>query len=477
MAYPLTIVASSSVVQGTYPLTVSFSVSSLSAGPDTVLNATYSWDFGDGETSNLPAPVHTYNSPGSFIPVVTITGNQSDGNLPVSGFQALAPIDVLNWGTTYNSLDASRCETRIVFATSPTQGVGFTEDNGNIPIVEAEVGVIVVEDDLGYSHTIFHDVTDGYDYDIDTWDGPNGSGLAEEYTDKATSPGNGTAISPVIRFKQDTAPLQHQLQDLICGRLYTEPLSVEKRGATGYDSNGYPTGLLLNFNIYTDNEQITSSVSANNIGLPKQEWLFGRSLKANRTFQAEVVGNMAGFQVTGKTLECDIRDVPADPAARAMSENTYQQNLLTNLKCWISRNNTSACRDVISRQTLSCTHGFKAVAGPNNCTGFAFNNGVDFVNLYTTSGACYVVGWYDGTGSIAGPGGIVHISDIGISGGWKLGLWYQAISGTIGLFGGGWADMRVYTDLKDSPTLLYLLNDVITNSGNNTMPRNYRTQF
>jgi PKD repeat protein len=46
----------------TPPVTISFT--STSTGPPTL---SYAWDFGDGGTSTLPNPTHTYTAGGTFI--------------------------------------------------------------------------------------------------------------------------------------------------------------------------------------------------------------------------------------------------------------------------------------------------------------------------------------------------------------------------------------------------------------------------
>ncbi len=42
---------------------------------------TYFWNFGDGGTSNLPNPVHTYANPGSYSPCVTLSGSTANNVL------------------------------------------------------------------------------------------------------------------------------------------------------------------------------------------------------------------------------------------------------------------------------------------------------------------------------------------------------------------------------------------------------------
>ena len=70
LSKPTTNFTSSTTSSCQYPLTVTFANSSSNA-------LTYLWDFGDGTTSTLENPTHTYTSPGSFT--VKLTSTNSNG--------------------------------------------------------------------------------------------------------------------------------------------------------------------------------------------------------------------------------------------------------------------------------------------------------------------------------------------------------------------------------------------------------------
>ncbi len=73
--------SSASPTQGTAPLTVSFTASA-SGG---TAPYTYSWSFGDGSTSTLQDPSHTYSSAGSYSAVLSVSDSsgQSAQALPI----------------------------------------------------------------------------------------------------------------------------------------------------------------------------------------------------------------------------------------------------------------------------------------------------------------------------------------------------------------------------------------------------------
>ncbi len=65
--------AGADVTSGDIPLAVAFN-SAGSADPDGSI-ATYLWDFGDGATSNVANPSHTYNTAGKYVVTLTVTDN------------------------------------------------------------------------------------------------------------------------------------------------------------------------------------------------------------------------------------------------------------------------------------------------------------------------------------------------------------------------------------------------------------------
>ncbi|MDQ7053075.1 MAG: fibronectin type III domain-containing protein [candidate division KSB1 bacterium] len=67
---PPTAVAQANPTAGVAPLMVQFNADN-SSDPDGTLR--YSWDFGDGNTSDKKNPTHTYTNPGTYTAVLTVT--------------------------------------------------------------------------------------------------------------------------------------------------------------------------------------------------------------------------------------------------------------------------------------------------------------------------------------------------------------------------------------------------------------------
>jgi PKD repeat protein len=59
----------------------------------------WAWDFGDGGTSTLQNPTHTYASPGTYTITLTVTGTSPDGT-----DNATHPVDVSSGGTNWSPI-------------------------------------------------------------------------------------------------------------------------------------------------------------------------------------------------------------------------------------------------------------------------------------------------------------------------------------------------------------------------------------
>jgi PKD repeat protein len=104
---PPIVTASANPTSGAAPLSVSFTSSA--TDPDGSI-VSYQWDFGDGQSSNLQSPMHTYQTAGSYAAKVTVTDNlgataSKTMNINVTGptlsnivlYASEAPVRTGNW--------------------------------------------------------------------------------------------------------------------------------------------------------------------------------------------------------------------------------------------------------------------------------------------------------------------------------------------------------------------------------------------
>jgi PKD repeat protein len=102
---PPTANASASPTSGNAPLLVTFTGSG--ADPDGTI-ASYTWTFGDGGTSSLQNPTHSYVSGGSFTATVTVTDNNGATGSSSVGITVVAPTNqspIANAGPDQVNLD------------------------------------------------------------------------------------------------------------------------------------------------------------------------------------------------------------------------------------------------------------------------------------------------------------------------------------------------------------------------------------
>ena len=83
---------SANPTRGSAPLTVSFT--DQSTGSIT----SWEWDFGDGSTSTMQNPTHTYTDPGTYTVSLTVTGPEgSDTNTKADYIKAWSPAKAMPW--------------------------------------------------------------------------------------------------------------------------------------------------------------------------------------------------------------------------------------------------------------------------------------------------------------------------------------------------------------------------------------------
>ncbi len=126
---PPTAVAEATPTSGTAPLTVNFTGSN-SSDPDGTIQS-YSWDFGDGNSSTQADPTHTYSTAGTYTAVLTVTddaGATGTDQVTItvsSGNTNTPPVATI---TSPNDGDSYPVGTTITFT-----GEGTDAEDGTLP--------------------------------------------------------------------------------------------------------------------------------------------------------------------------------------------------------------------------------------------------------------------------------------------------------------------------------------------------------
>jgi PKD repeat protein len=82
-------VATASIQGGDIPLSVTFDSTGSTDLDGTIVS--YLWDFGDGGTSNVQNPQHTYTNPGKYVITLTVTDNAGATTTETASLEATTP--------------------------------------------------------------------------------------------------------------------------------------------------------------------------------------------------------------------------------------------------------------------------------------------------------------------------------------------------------------------------------------------------
>lgn len=97
---------------------------------------TYSWDFGDGGTSSLASPTHTYHLSGSYAMKLTVTDAQ--GRTAVCNYNAVTATDLSTCAANFSFGEITFVDKRLGLSKVSIQftdanGTTFTSDNASQP--------------------------------------------------------------------------------------------------------------------------------------------------------------------------------------------------------------------------------------------------------------------------------------------------------------------------------------------------------
>ena len=106
---PPTAAVSANPTSGTAPLAVGFNGSG-SSDPDGTI-ASYAWNFGDGATGTGATVSHTYNAPGTFTTILTVTDNGSATSTAPTVIVVSSPSTQINAPTNLSGSSSSRVVT------------------------------------------------------------------------------------------------------------------------------------------------------------------------------------------------------------------------------------------------------------------------------------------------------------------------------------------------------------------------------
>lgn len=492
--------ASANPESGKGPLEVQFTGNSESAITG------YAWDFGDGHTSNEQSPDHTYDEPGTYEVVYTISdaiGNTSSTTLTVY---------VYNWdyGLGYVVTKTDRCF-RWALPQEPAQGVGWAFYEGaDWPQALGKVGTCEA---INTSDERVPLVMDANTFEI------HELGKKNQWID-GESAYTGSEIESEILFPEVTPPvgaaakLKHNQS-----HLNLKPWLKEYRGATGYSEEGFK-------GVFSSDVFWRVSGSPSDRAVSKQTPFRGQ-IVADRHFESRFVQmgariRGAPWRLSSAEMWLETIDTAAAPVRKLMSEMSWALELSEPV-LWVSRSQLNPVRNRAAGMTLGGTYA-SVVTGPDGLAWSAtvmgiadnlraadivigtsdftfvvwlrspsvpielYNDGI-LVIILKMDGEGYYLKWEDGANELRinleqdygnwtqlalqrQAGNVVAYENGVLTNSGSLVSPVISYGDDIVLFNGvvSFFDCRIVLRAVTEAALLYMYNDVVDNQGNATCP-------
>lgn len=214
------------------------------------------------------------------------------------------------------------------------QGLWFSENTGDDCLfVEPGFNGMQIEDANGIMrHLAFHD-RKGYITDPATKKGPINSDQVKVWQDGVDSADeNGTDVEPSVRFGSDEGTFEHFWIMLTIAHFFLRAADAANRGATGYDSAGFPTGLELDLGVFVDGERSTASRSVTDIPITGD--VHTEAQVEGYRIAHELSANMGAHSVIGRKVDYVVNDRPV--GSGVMTEDGYCEDL-SKVYSWFSR--------------------------------------------------------------------------------------------------------------------------------------------
>ena len=334
-----------------------------------------------------------------------------------------------------------------------TEGYGFSKNTGDYwPNPYDYVRPLTVRDSNGQRRLLLLSRDDAKIYWMDTHDGPPGTSMSKVWQDRCDTNGdNGADISPVVKFREDRGSREHYFIEHLKTYLALRPED---------ESDGYPSGLEVNLDIYKDGAPSTETAGADDI-TKDGEIVYDRRVIGHR-IQTKVTFNRSKLELLGRFHDYVAKDEISAPSDHKPNETTYQASL-AGAALWISRG-SNLLFDRVGQSTLSGAG--SATTGPDGKTNSALtiSSTVSLANSAQASGMLLL--WHKSGYTVTG----VTLTEVSNNGTWYLSYASGSIPANLELGAGDVFDVRLFSSVLDSDTLTYAYNDVINNSGKATLP-------
>lgn len=314
------------------------------------------WTFGDGGFSTLQHPTHNYVRPGIYDVRLEVRIGGAWYTVFKKGY-------IVVWA---GGLKVAETNRTLSFAVEPAQGQFWREFGGPGWVQpESIVGTFEVATDDDQAITCVTDARTGITYRLATRDGPAGSGVVRRFVDMYGIYGGGIEIPWTMRFKEHTAPEEHELIKHLLSYFNFRPQAEENKGASGHDSAGYRNAQEVSLVVYKDGDTIKATITRK---IPlKGSITFDQQIVANR-LQLELNGTASEVRVTEQRTDYEVLQQRVKPDDRLMSHHDYQSELAKPI-FHVSRGTNMLLN--LAKGTAVTGAVFGSTTGPDGATGSA----------------------------------------------------------------------------------------------------------
>lgn len=274
--------------------------------------AKWFWDFGDGNTSNIQHPLHTYRKPGVYDVELLVWIE----NIMYSKFKARY---IVVWPGGLKVANTDKCWS---LALKPEQGIGWREFGGpGWVFPESRVGLFSVFSDYRQQMRLITDARTGKTYRFATRNGPKGSGVIRRAVDRHGDSYGSKEIPWAVRFREHTGDRKYLHIRHLLSHFNVEPEDHGNAGNAGYDSIGYRENQRINLKIYVDGRLGHEEDLRN---LPINGEIAATRVIDGRRVQLYLSGSAAELRITSQETDYVLLEKSGPPADRNLSEYSWQ---------------------------------------------------------------------------------------------------------------------------------------------------------
>jgi PKD repeat protein len=426
---------------GTIPMEVHF------LNQSAALNGivSYLWSFGDGSQSDEENPIHFFNRIGRYSATLTVYG--PDGQDTIRKFE-------------YVIAERQFMRKCLHYGVAEEHGQGWAERSGDAWIWPESQAAILTIINNSYRQEIVFDENSGLPYLIDTRDGPQGSGLIKVFRDKVDPlvPNSGTIIAWEILLGEYTGELEQFYVEILETFLSLRPVKVENINAIGFDVNGLPTALRMDYDLYRDG-QIVPYAGASSIPVSR-DIVVDRKAKGN-SIQIKLCGESTEFKL--RKIESSLKVSDFAHNNTSMTEITYQE-VVSNPVMWFSRDTNMI--DRVTGASMFSSSGFVGnIEGPDGRDDSAFRivGALDVRNAAYPAGTLLI--WHKSGYTISG----VSLTELGQSGDWILSYCYNVLMSLL-FTNGDVFDIRIFDVQVSLAAMNHYFDNVSEHQGDMYLP-------